>query len=89
MSDAEVNLREAVRLNPKYYVLWANLAEGLAAIEPRRADARRVFQRTVETARKTLETNPTDGYARIQAAVNLARLRDFNEALKEADRRKN
>ena len=85
-SDALVNLRKAVELAPAYYLLWANLAEGLSAAEPAGAEAQRVFARTVELSREALERTPSYAYPRVQHALNLARLGQRDTAIEHAER---
>ena len=85
-SDALINLRKAVDLDRDYFGVWANLAEGLYATEPRSEAAAAVLKRTVELSGEVLEKAPANVYARAQHAVNLARLGQARAAIQEAER---
>jgi tetratricopeptide (TPR) repeat protein len=83
---ALVNLRHAVSLEPDYYILWANLADGMARWNETDPAAALVFAKTVETSRRVLQQTPTHARARARLALNLARLGDARSALDEADK---
>ena len=85
-TEAITHLQKAVQLDPGYFVLWANLSEGLYASGKDSEPAREAFGRTVELARHALEKAPTQAYPRAQLALNLARLGQSAPALEEIHR---
>ena len=84
--EAITHLQKAVELLPGFFVLWANLSEGLYASGKNSGAAREAFSRTVELARRALEKAPTQAYPRAQLALNLARLGQADAALEEIHR---
>jgi serine/threonine protein kinase/tetratricopeptide (TPR) repeat protein len=85
MDAAVLNLRHAVSLDPKYYILWANLAEALSRQDGNAQESRQAFMRVVEFSTQLLQRSPTHMRARLQRALNLARLGQTGEALVELD----
>lgn len=84
-ADALVNLRYALTLDPEYYILWANLGDALAGSRSS-PESRQVFQRVVETSRQTLVKSPGHLRARLQLALNLARLDQVPDAMRELEK---
>lgn len=85
-SDALAHLNKAVELRPKYFILWANLSEGLYATGRESEQARTAFNRTVELTERALEADPSYALARAHLALNLARLNQRERAFAEVGR---
>lgn len=86
VSQALSQMQHAVQLDPAYFVVWANLAEGLYASSRKSEQARDAFGRTVELARRAVQLDPSQAYAQAQLALNLARMNHSAAALEAMDR---
>jgi tetratricopeptide (TPR) repeat protein/class 3 adenylate cyclase/TolB-like protein len=82
-AEAAQYYEKAVALNPRFHLLWGNLADACTMVSELRPRATEAYRRALQLADSELALNPRDAELRATVATYLLGLGDFKRALTE------